>query len=117
MKRILITILFLAAFVGLRAQTYTLSGHIVDATTGEMLIGATLFEASSQTGTSANGYGFYSLRLPAGKHKLQCAYLGYITQEVEIQLDGDKTLEIKLEENAVGLGEVRKGNTNSTPRC
>ncbi|MBR1513592.1 MAG: TonB-dependent receptor [Bacteroidales bacterium] len=106
MKRILITILFLAAFVGLRAQTYTLSGHIVDATTGEMLIGATLFEASSQTGTSANGYGFYSLRLPAGKHKLQCAYLGYITQEVEIQLDGDKTLEIKLEENAVGLGEV-----------
>jgi hypothetical protein len=106
MKRILITILFLAAIVGLRAQTYTLSGHITDAATGETLIGATLFEASSQTGTSANGYGFFSLRLPAGKHKLQCAYLGYNTQEVEIHMDADKTLEIKLEGNAVGLGEV-----------
>lgn len=106
MKRILITILFFASFVCLQAQTYTLSGHITDAATGETLIGATLYEASSQTGTSANGYGFYSLRLPAGKHKLQCAYLGYNTKEIEIQLNADQTLEIKLEENFVGLGEV-----------
>ena len=106
MKRILITILFFASFVCLQAQTYTLSGHITDAATGETLIGATLYEASSQTGTSANGYGFYSLRLPAGKHKLQCAYLGYNTKEIEIQLNADQTLEIKLEENSVGLGEV-----------
>ena len=106
MKPILITILFFASLVGLPAQTYTLSGHITDAATGETLIGATLYEASLQTGTSANGYGFYSLRLPAGKHKLQCAYLGYNTKEIEIQLNADQTLEIKLEENAVGLGEI-----------
>ena len=106
MKRILITILFFASFVCLQAQTYTLSGHITDAVTGETLIGATLFEASSQTGTSANGYGFYSLRLPAGKHKLQCVYLGYNTKEIEVQLNADQTLEIKLEEKSVGLGEI-----------
>ena len=106
MKRILLTIFFFAFFIGLQAQSYTLSGHITDAATGETLIGATLFEATSQTGTSANGYGFYSLRLPAGKHKLQCAYLGYNTKEIEVQLDSNKFLEIKLEENTVGLGEV-----------
>lgn len=106
MKRFFIIILFLTSFVCLQAQTYTLSGHITDAATGETLIGATLFEASSQIGTSANAYGFYSLRLPAGNHKLQCSFLGYNTKQIDVQLDGDKTLEIKLEENAVGLGEV-----------
>lgn len=106
MKRITFIFLFLAAFAGLHAQTFTLSGHISDKTTGETLIGATLFEASSQTGTSANAYGFFSLRLPAGKHTLQCAFLGYDTKIIEVQLDEDKTLEIKLEENALGLSEI-----------
>lgn len=106
MKRFIITILFLSAFFCIHAQTCTISGHITDAATGETLIGATLYEASSQTGTSTNAYGFFSFRLNAGTHKLQCAFLGYKTQEIEIHLNEDKVLEIKLEEDAIGLGEV-----------
>lgn len=74
MKRFIITILFLSAFFCIHAQTCTISGHITDAATGETLIGATLYEASSQTGTSTNAYGFFSFRLNAGTHKLQCAF-------------------------------------------
>nr|MCU0451035.1 carboxypeptidase-like regulatory domain-containing protein [Bernardetiaceae bacterium] len=36
----------------------TLSGHIKDATTGEDLIGATVFLPEANTGQSTNVYGF-----------------------------------------------------------
>ena len=79
-------------------RRFTLSGHITDAASGETLIGAGIL--SGRTGAATNEYGFYSLSLPAGMHRLQAAYLGYDQQVVELDLQRDTTLDFALRSNA-----------------
>ena len=52
------------------AQKYTISGYVKDKATGEDLIGANVMVAGQSIGTSANGYGFYSLTLHGGKYDI-----------------------------------------------
>ena len=80
------------------ARRFTLSGHITDAASGETLIGAGVL--SGRAGAATNEYGFYSLTLPAGTHRLQAAYLGYDQQVLELDLQRDTTLDFALRSNA-----------------
>ncbi|HZK08178.1 MAG TPA: TonB-dependent receptor [Bacteroidales bacterium] len=84
----------------------TVSGHILDAKTGEMLIGATVFITENQCGTSSNVYGFYALSLPAGQYTLTYSYIGYQTQQREVLLDNDRTLDVRLVPSDQQLDEV-----------
>ena len=59
------------------AQHYTISGYVSDAAAEETMIGATLYERTSGSGTVTNAYGFYSLTLPAGEVELIASYVGY----------------------------------------
>ena len=95
-------------FYNVNAQNnFILSGHITDAATGEDLPGATVIVGNiSNTGTSANSYGFYSLTLPAGKYVIRYQYVGYATKEIEIDLAQNKVLEIELAEKTFELGNV-----------
>lgn len=68
-------------------ETFTISGFIKDAATGETLIQANVYnKANLSQGTTSNIYGFYSLSLPAGKYTLVFSYLGYGNQEVIVDL-------------------------------
>lgn len=59
------------------AKNSTVSGYVVDAQTGERLIGATVMDARSGMGTVTNVNGFYSLTIPADSVRLQASYVGY----------------------------------------
>lgn len=50
--------------LGARAQGVTVSGYVRDAQSGETIIGATVYTADKSVGTSTNGFGFYSLKVP-----------------------------------------------------
>lgn len=65
MKKLCLLLLVLAFAGSAGAQTYTVSGYLRDAATGEALIGASLYLPRLRTGTTANAYGFYSISLPA----------------------------------------------------
>lgn len=95
-------------FYNVNAQNnFILSGHITDAATGEDLPGATVIVGNiSNTGTSANSYGFYSLTLPVGKYVIRYQYVGYATKEIEIELAQNKVLEVELTEKTFELGNV-----------
>ena len=67
-------------------QHYTVSGTIKDAASGETLLGANLIVKDQSKGVSANEYGFYSITLPQNTYTFQISYLGYVTQEIEINL-------------------------------
>jgi hypothetical protein len=46
---------------GSNAQNkYTISGYVKDVSTGETMIGATVYVKETQKGTTTNVYGFYS---------------------------------------------------------
>jgi len=88
------------------AQKYTISGNITDATTGEDLIGATVFIKGTTTGTSGNTYGFYSLSLPKGKQIVSFSFIGYKTIIREVTLNKDMTINIQLRPDETLLDEV-----------
>ncbi len=71
---------------GLSAQTSTLSGYVLDAETGESMIGATIAAPALKAGAYSNEYGFFSLTLPPGKHWIEIRYVGYQTDSLLIDL-------------------------------
>jgi len=87
-----------------RTRRYAISGHITDAATGETLIGAGVL--SGKTGAVTNEYGFYSLPLPAGRHQLRVAYIGYEQVVVDLDLQRDTVLNFALK-SSEELAEAR----------
>lgn len=83
-----------------------LSGYISDASTGEMLIGATVYITGLSAGGATNVYGYYSIRLVAGEYQLTYSYMGYESQKLQISLKSDTTLNIKLIPQGLNLNEV-----------
>lgn len=88
------------------AGKYTISGTITSKQSGETMIGATVRVADGNQGTATNGYGFYSLTLPAGDHQLVISAIGQKTAVIPVSLTQDKKLNIALEDNAQELQTV-----------
>ena len=77
-------------------RLFTISGSVTDHSTGEDLIGATVFVEELRTGTTTNAYGFYSLSIPEGQHNLTVTYIGYEQYTQIINLKEDVRLNIRL---------------------
>ena len=60
------------------AQKIAISGYVKDAASKEALIGISVVNANTETGNSANQYGFFSLTVPvADTIELLVSYQGY----------------------------------------
>ncbi|MFT5802458.1 MAG: iron complex outermembrane receptor protein, partial [Nonlabens sp.] len=97
MKKLLFAFILLSFFtLNITAQNSTISGIITDADTAEPLIGAAVFTEGS-IGTITDFNGAYSLSLKNGKQLLKVSYVSYESKEIEIDLQGDQVLDIKLD--------------------
>ena len=76
------------------AQT-SVSGQMTDADTNEPLIGATVSVAGG-IGTVSDFDGRYTLNLSQGKHTLTFSYVSYETKEIEVEVNGEEQLNVKL---------------------
>ena len=101
MKLLLTIFLLLVCFIHVSAQKHTISGYIKDASSGESLIGANVFDKKSLSGSSSNAYGFYSLTLPSDTVTLIYSYVGYGAQITKILLNKDTTINVELQDNAL----------------
>jgi len=107
LKYLIALVVLLFSYLQINAQDkFTISGKISDSLTGEDLIGASVYREGATTGTISNTYGFYSLTLPKGIHKINISYIGYGTDTRELLLEKDIRLNIKLEPNQTTLNEV-----------
>ena len=80
----------------------TLSGHITDAASSEILIAAGVIlqkKAGETKGAVTNEYGFYTITVPAGEYQLSSAHLGYDMFEEKVILIRDTTINIALSSN------------------
>ena len=84
---------------------YTLLG-IVRGARGELLPGASVAVPALGTGTAADSLGRYQLSLPAGRHQLVVAFVGYQSLTRDVNLTKSQRLSFDLEENGNELGEV-----------
>lgn len=101
-----ILLYFVSYFAIAEEVKYTISGYIKDNSTGEVLIGGTIYVEEISSGAQTNVYGFYSLTLPAGKYTLDYRYIGYLTKIIEVDLTKDETINIELAPEDVQLDEI-----------
>jgi len=85
----------------------SINGTIKDASTGEVLIGASTYLLENpQKITLSNGYGFFSITAKAGNYKLVVNSTGYQPDTLSIALSANLTLVIKLRPAGKELAEV-----------
>ncbi|MCU0354318.1 MAG: TonB-dependent receptor [Cytophagales bacterium] len=75
---------------------FTLSGFVKDSVSGEVLVGATVFDQRSGKGTVTNAYGFYSLTLPQDSVQIVFSFIGYQSQPWRRRLDENVSLNVFL---------------------
>lgn len=90
---IFLSVLFIS--MNSMAQTSTITGTVTDADTGEPLIGATVYTEGT-TGTVTDFDGLYTIKLERGTQVLQVSYVSYASQSIDIEVNGDMVLDIKM---------------------
>ena len=116
---LLLLLLLLAVAAPLRADEHparpgrpsdaNITGHVVDARTGEHLAYATVTVEGTTLGLSTDATGHYFLKnLPTGSFTLVASSVGYGTARRQVETEAGKTLEVNfsLEEEALSVDEV-----------
>ncbi|MEL6672015.1 MAG: TonB-dependent receptor [Bacteroidota bacterium] len=87
-------------------QSYTLSGYLSDASSGEILESGTIQVPKLGKGAYTNNYGFFSLTLPEGTYQVVSSYIGYVADTQTVVLNRDLSLKIRLDEQVTSVDEV-----------
>jgi len=99
-----------------KPKRFSINGTIRDQSSGEALVGATIFVRELKTGAVTDVYGNYSLTLDEGRYTLAYSYIGYSTIEKTIELNKDYKILLELEPQEHQLSEVvitsEKGDKN-----
>lgn len=93
-KKILFIIPLLFSFSF--AYSIQLSGFVRDAQSGEVLIGANIWEKNQNTGTTTDNQGYFSIKLKT-PCVLTISFIGYKTQYLALQTNTDSLINVKLD--------------------
>lgn len=98
-------------------QSFTISGTVKDAGTGETLIGASVVLTNAKAAKSlTNAYGFYSINVPEGTYKMSVSFVGYVTDTAMLVVEKSQQLIIGLQSKQAQLEAVvvssKKKNEN-----
>lgn len=100
----IITLLLILFVSSTTAQTLTVSGTVTDASEHIPIPGVTVVVKGTTIGTVTGVDGNYILDVPEGEETLVYSFIGYATQEV--QINGRQVIDIQLKVTAVELSEV-----------
>ncbi|MFA7116742.1 MAG: TonB-dependent receptor [Bacteroidales bacterium] len=101
--RLFLTGLFLVMTCSVFAQNITITGTVTDEVTGESIPFADVMVKGTQTGTSTDSFGAYSISAPADG-TLVFNFLGYKNQEIAI--NGRAVINVTLASSAESLDDV-----------
>lgn len=97
---------------GKSSRSFTVSGVVKDES-GESLINATIYDVATGEYTTTNSYGFYSMTLGEGTHRLRYSFVGYEDADELLDLERDCRMDIALKANASLKEIVVTGDRNS----
>ncbi len=101
-KLFLILMTLMACTWSLSAQTRSYQGTVVDATTSEPLIGATILPLGGGQGVATDADGKFKLNVPANVKEIQVSYVGYKT----IKLPLTQNMTVKMHTTDQTLDDV-----------
>ena len=108
MRKFLTIVFLMLTVLGANAQSRAVSGRIIDAGSGDPVIGAVVRIGTDYLWASTDIEGEFTFdKVDSGKHELEASCLGYVSVLMEIDVNKDiENLEIKLHESSLALDEV-----------
>lgn len=104
----LVIVLFTFSFNNTYSQSGSITGKIVDASTGESIIGANVLVDKSTFGAATDLDGNYTIKgIPAGKVDLVVSFISYTKttiKEINIEAGKTQTINISLKSEAIDIG-------------
>jgi TonB-linked SusC/RagA family outer membrane protein len=103
MKKLLVVLVTIGFSISTFSQT-SVSGQVLEKDSNQPLLGVSVIVKGSSTGTSTDFDGNYSLEGLEDSDILEFSYIGYTT--LEVQVNGQPTINVSLETNAQQIDEV-----------
>jgi len=97
-------------------KVFSISGFVLESSSGEPLVGVNIMRMGTAEGTSTNTYGYYSMSANSDTFHLQISYVGYETVETFILLDQNIQLNISLKDRATFKEVVVQGKKEELPQ-
>ncbi len=91
----------------IRPGNSIISGYIRNIKSGEAIVGASIYVASTKSGVATDQFGYFTLSLPRGRHVLNVRGLGMRDTRRQIILYSDGKLNIEMQEQVNSLKEVK----------
>jgi hypothetical protein len=88
-----------------QSRTATLSGVVTSIESGQPINGAVVLEKINYSQIVTDASGRYRLTLPKGRHTIVVQNIGGFQEQRQIDLQGDGTLDLRIEENVLSLDE------------
>ena len=104
--------------IGVKGGTSTsavISGYVRDATSGEPLSSATVAVEGGKV-VSTDGFGFYSITVPKGRHILKISSMGMKELIRQINVQGNGKLEMEMKEEVRSLKTIVVAQKQSNVR-
>lgn len=115
-KHVLLVSALILIFTGLKAQQRTITGRVLEYSTNQPVIGATVVAGNSTNGTTSDKNGNFSLQISPTIHSIHISYIGYANQTVNLDSASSYTILLQTSENSlqqlvvVGYGTQRKAD-------
>jgi len=108
MKKIISLLLFSFSSLLVFSQTdYLVTGKVIDETTKQPLLGASVFAENTTIGTATNADGVFYLRLPNGGYNLVVTFTGYQTATRRTAAgDANANIVIEVKQKEKEMGDV-----------
>ncbi len=85
----------------------SLSGKITSNETKELLVGVAVYFTDLKKGATSDENGMYMIQnLPKGKYLIEIKYLGYSSKALKVEIDGNTTLDIEMDESHTEIHEL-----------
>ena len=86
--------------------TYTFSGYLADVASGEDLIQATVYVDDGRYGGYTNEFGYFSVPIKRGKHRITFSYVGFEEKEMDVNIKNNIRQNISLKQFSSDLPTV-----------
>jgi hypothetical protein len=93
---ILIYLFILTPVFSQNIKTFSVNGYVQDKESAEKLIGCYIFDSASKKGVTTNAFGYFNISQNEGNCKILAHYLGYVDQSINLKINKDTTIIIKL---------------------
>ncbi len=84
----------------------TLAGYVLDAKTGEPVVGASVYIEKPRIGVSTDQFGYYSISLPKGRHILNIQSIGMRDARRQLVVYSNGKMNIELQGQVITLKNV-----------